>query len=60
MNPATFSKINWTQAVAFFAMLLTLFGIDMPDNVKLETVALIQAIQTIATWLLHNVFKEIK
>ena len=60
MNPATFSKINWTQAVAFFAMLLTLFGIDMHDNVKLETVALIQAIQTIATWLLHNVFTEIK
>src|SRR6185437_5596895 len=60
MNPAAFSKINWTQAVAFLAMLLTLFGIDMPDNVKLETVALIQAVQTIATWLLHNVFKEVK
>jgi hypothetical protein len=60
MNPAAFSKINWTQAVAFLAMLLTLFGIDMPDNVKLETVALIQAVQTIATWLLHNVFKDIK
>jgi hypothetical protein len=41
-------------------MLLTLFGVDMPDNVKLETVALIQAIQTIATWFLHNVFKEMK
>ena len=60
MNPAAFSKINWTQAVAFLEMLLTLFGIDMPDNVKLETVALIQAVQTIATWLLHNVFKDIK
>lgn len=52
------SKINWTQAVAFVAMLLTLFGINMPDDVKLEAVALIQAAQTIATWLLHNVFKE--
>lgn len=60
MNLTSVSKINWTQAVAFLAMLLTLFGIDMPDNVKLETVALIQAIQTIATWLLHNVFQETK
>ena len=60
MNPAAFSKINWTQAVAFIAMLLTLFGIDMPDNVKLETVALIQAAQTVLTWLLHNVLKESK
>lgn len=55
-----FSKINWTQAVAFLAMLLTLFGIDMPDSVKLELVALIQAVQTIATWLLHNFFREAK
>jgi uncharacterized membrane protein len=57
MNPA-FSKINWTQAVAFLAMLLTLFGIDMPDNVKLETVALIQAAQSVLTWVLHTFFNE--
>jgi len=60
MTFTSISKINWTQAVAFLAMLLTLFGIDMPDNVKLETVALIQAVQTIATWFLHNVIKEVK
>ncbi len=60
MNPAAFSKVNWTQAVAFIAMLLTLFGIDMPDNVKLETVALIQAAQSIITWLLHTYFQEAK
>lgn len=60
MNPAAFSKVNWTQAVAFIAMLLTLFGIDMPDNVKLEAVALIQAAQSIITWLLHTYFQEAK
>lgn len=60
MNPSSFSKINWTQAVAFLAMLLTLFGIDMPDDVKLETVALIQAAQSVLTWILHTYFQEIK
>jgi uncharacterized membrane protein len=60
MNPVSFSKINWTQAVAFLAMLLTLFGIDMPDNVKLETVALIQAAQSVLTWILHTWFQEVK
>jgi hypothetical protein len=60
MNPASFSKINWTQAVAFLAMLLTLFGIDMPDDVKLETVALIQAAQSVLTWVLHTYFQEAK
>ena len=60
MNPAAFSKINWTQAVAFIAMLLTLFGIDMPDNVKLELVALIQASQSVVTWILHTFFSEVK
>lgn len=60
MNSTSFSKINWTQAVAFLAMLLTLFGIDMPDDVKLETVALIQAAQSVLTWILHTYFQEIK
>jgi|GEM_PF-4839369 len=56
----TFSKINWTQAVAFLAMLLTLFGIDMPDAVKLELVAFIQAAQSLLTWFLHSFFREVK
>ncbi len=60
MNPSSFSKINWTQAVAFLAMLLTLFGIDMPDDVKLEAVALIQAAQSVLTWILHTYFQETK
>ncbi|HEY4123760.1 MAG TPA: hypothetical protein VGM36_04045 [Rhizomicrobium sp.] len=60
MNPTAFSKINWTQAVAFIAMLLTLFGIDMPDDVKLEMVALIQAAQSLITWVLHSFFNEAK
>lgn len=59
MNPA-FSRINWTQAVAFLAMLLTLFGIELPDEVKLQLVALIQAAQSLLTWVLHSFFREVK
>ncbi len=59
MNPAL-SRINWTQAVAFLAMLLTLFGIELPDEVKLQLVALIQAAQSLLTWVLHSFFREVK
>ncbi|HTO39508.1 MAG TPA: hypothetical protein VL026_00920 [Rhizomicrobium sp.] len=59
MNPAL-SRINWTQAVAFLAMLLTLFGIELPDEVKLQLVALIQAAQSLLTWVLHSFFREAK
>lgn len=50
------SKVNWTQAVAFIAMVLAVFGIDMPDSVKLEVVALIQAAQSILTWIIKTWF----
>lgn len=59
MNPAI-SRISWTQAVAFLAMLLTLFGIELPDEVKLQLVALIQAAQSLLTWVLHSFFREVK
>jgi hypothetical protein len=42
------------------ARLTSLFGIDMPDDVKLETVALIQAAQSVLTWILHTYFQETK
>ena len=56
MNPTKSSKVNWTQAIAFLAMIATLFGIDVPDDVKLQMVAAIQALQSIVTWVFHTWF----
>jgi hypothetical protein len=60
MNSTTVSKINWTQAVAFFAMVATLFGVDVPDDIKLQLIAAIQALQSIITWVLHTWFPEVQ
>lgn len=50
------SKINWTQAVALLAMVLAVFGIDMPPDTKVAIVALIQAVQSIASWIIKTWF----
>ena len=50
------SKINWTQAVAFAAMLFTMFGIDLPQDVQTEVVAGIVAGQSVLTWVLRTWF----
>lgn len=56
VKSAWVSKLNWTQAIALLAMVLAVFGIDVPDNVKLELVALIQAVQSIASWIIKTWF----
>ena len=50
------SKINWTQALAFLAMLFTMFGIDLPQDVQTEVVAGIVAGQSVLTWVLRTWF----
>ena len=50
------SKINWTQIVAFLAMILTVFGIDLPEDQKVAIVAVIQGIQSVLTWALRTWF----
>jgi len=50
------SKINWTQAVAFAAMLFTMFGIDLPADVQAQIVAGIVAAQGVLTWVLRTWF----
>lgn len=50
------SKINWTQAVAFLAMLGTIFGLDIPEDVKAAAVSIIVAAATVLTWVFRTFF----
>ena len=50
------SKINWTQAVAFAAMLFTMFGIDVPAEVQAQMVAWIVGTQGVLTWVFRTWF----
>lgn len=56
IKSAWVSKVNWTQAVAMLAMLLTMFGIDMPEDVRVAILAAITAISTVLTWILRTFF----
>lgn len=53
---AWLSKINWTQAVSLIAMILTVFGIQIPDDVKVNIVAIITGVTTVVTWVLRTWF----
>lgn len=53
---AWLSKINWTQAVGLVAMLLTFFGINVPEDVKAEMLAVIGGVTTVVTWVLRTWF----
>ena len=50
------SKINWTQAVAFAAMLFTMFGIDMPAELQAQIVTGIGIVAAVVTWILRTWF----
>lgn len=56
MNPPVKSKINWTQAVSFIASMLVIFGINLPPETQVAVVALIQAAQSVATWIFRTWF----
>jgi uncharacterized membrane protein len=53
---AWLSKINWTQLVSVAASLLVVFGLSIPAEQQAEIVALIQAIQGLATWIMRTWF----
>ena len=55
---AWLSKINWTQGVAFLTMMLTVFGIEVPDDVKIQIVTGITATTSIATWVFRTWFTK--
>lgn len=58
MKSAWFSKINWTQFVAFLAMVLTVFGIDLPEDVQAQLVVAIGGFQAVVTWVLRTWFTK--
>jgi len=58
IRSAFLSKINWTQAVAFAAMVFTMFGIDVPDDVQAHIVVGIGAMQAVLTWVFRTWFTK--
>lgn len=55
------SKINWTQAVGFGAsalVLLTGGKVDIPPETQASIVLGIQAVQSVATWVLKTWFTK--
>lgn len=52
------SKINWTQGVTFLTMMLAVFGIDVPDDVKVQIVTSVTGLSTIATWIFRTWFTK--
>jgi hypothetical protein len=58
VKSAWLSKINWTQAVAFLAMLATVFGFDLDPKTQVAIVAGIQSVQSVVTWILKTFFNK--
>lgn len=56
VKSAWFSKINWTQFVAFGAMMLASFGFDLDAETQSQIVLGIAGIQTTVTWALRTFF----
>jgi hypothetical protein len=56
IQSAWLSKINWTQAIAFAAMLLTMFGVELPPEVQAQILAGITAISAVVTWAFRTFF----
>lgn len=50
------SKINWTQAIAAIAMILTMFGFNLPADVQAQIVAIIVGVQAVVTWVMRTWF----
>lgn len=55
---AFLSKINWTQIVAFGAMLITMFGFELSVEDQLKIVAGIQGVQSAITVVLRTFFTK--
>lgn len=55
-KPGALSKINWTQFVAFLAMLATMFGFDVPAEIQAQIVAVILAVSNVVTWVMRTWF----
>ena len=52
------SKINWTQGLALAASILVVFGIELPTEIQLAIVAVIQGVQSVFTWIMRTWFTK--
>jgi len=58
INTPAVSKINWTQVVAAAAMLLTVFGIDLPAETQVTIVTGIALASQFFTMIFRSFFTE--
>ena len=56
VKSAWLSKINWTQAVAVLAAVLTMFNFDLDAKTQADVVAGIVGIQAVVTWAMRTFF----
>lgn len=55
---AWYSKVNWTQAIAMTATVLTIWGVDLDPKTQLAMVATIQGAAAVATWVFRTWFNK--
>ncbi len=58
IKSAWLSKVNWTQAVALLAAWLGAKGINVDAETQVQIVLSVQAIQSVATWILRTWFNK--
>lgn len=58
VKSAWMSKVNWTQAVAFVASMLVIFGIDLDATTQVAIVGTIQGLQAALTWVIKTWFTD--
>lgn len=59
VKSAWWSKINWTQFVAFASSMLTVFlgsTYAIPPEIQVQIIAAIQGAQALATWVMKTWF----
>ena len=52
------SKINWAQAGSAATMLVTTFGLDIPDKYRAGARAVVIAVNSVSTWMLRTWFSQ--
>ena len=55
---AWFSKINWTQGIAFLAMILSIFGFDLDAKTQTEILGAIISLTAVVTWFFRTFFNN--
>ena len=56
VKTAWLSKINWGEAIKALAMILTLFGVNLPPEIQADLLGVIIAVGAIYTWVMRTWF----